>query len=108
MSCSKFKNHNNIKGDQSKEEENSFAILNIEHKKKGMLEVLIIESTFYGLILEFMEKVLIPSHLQFWVFFDTIKIRCKWDLRELIWRMSCITTNRSSLGNEWPSMIGTM
>jgi hypothetical protein len=61
----------NIKGDQSKEEENSFAILNIEHKKKGMLEVLIIESTFYGSILEFMEKGLIPSHLQLWVFFDT-------------------------------------
>jgi hypothetical protein len=36
-----------------------------------MLEVLIIESTFYDLILEFMEKGLIPSHLQFWVFFDT-------------------------------------
>jgi hypothetical protein len=37
-----------------------------------MLEVLIIDLIFYGLILEFMEKGLIPSPLQFWVFFYTI------------------------------------
>ncbi len=61
-----------------------------------------------SLILEFIEKGLIPFHLQFWVFFYTFQIRCNWDLRELIWRMSCITTNRSSLGNKWLSMIGTM
>lgn len=35
------------RGDQSKEEENILSTLYIEYKKKGMLEVFIIESTFY-------------------------------------------------------------